>query len=218
MITEFKQINLWGEGDIEYDRRTGKKLFKSGFPAFCFPQKIEAMKDERDGLKARLNADPKMAGLAGGSMPLIDDRSRANVRADIRDLDDRIEARTKSKDDLDSKLRDQLYAIYKNMGALISEAMYSYTAQREGFVDSQKEFRRMTANLIPVNNDIVRWFKKCNVPLPDEDKKTNRKNLEMAWKILGHYVGEETNTETLRPRDPYAGQPIKSEVMAEQVD
>ena len=157
-----------------------------------------------------------MTGYSGGAMPLIDDKSKANVRSSVRQIDDRIEALSKSKEEVGSKLKDELAVIYQQMSDLIANAMFSYTAQREGFAPAHEEVRRLTSPEIPVNNDIIRWFKKANVVLPGKDRKTNRKNLEIAWKILGHYIGEATNTETLRPRDNYTGRPVKADVLAEQ--
>jgi len=218
MINSFDHINLWSESDIEFDRKTGKKLIKSTYPWFCFPNKLEKLYEDRDSLRARLSADPRMSASAG-IVPLVDDKSKANVKADIGQLEDRIKLFENSKQEISSALRDKLYQVYLEMSDLISNAMYSHTAQKEGFVNTHKEVRRMTEYKIPINNDIVRWFKKADKKfehVKGDAPKTNRTELEKAWQILGHYIGEETYTETLRPRDPYGGQATKAEVMAEQ--
>ncbi len=212
MIDDFKKINLWSATDIEFDKRTGERKVKSTFPAFCFPRKMEELEEHRSSLNARLNADIKGFGTVA---PLIDDSAKADVRAEVRMYDERIDSLKESKQEISSALRDRIVQTYRNMGDLIAESLFSVTAQREGYVDSHEELRRMTAFIIPINNDIAQWFKKCNQPVRD-DKMTNRNILSICWKIAGHYIGEETNIERLRPTDPWDGTMRKADVMAEQ--
>jgi len=105
--------------------------------------------------------------------------------------------------------------IRNKLGDLIGMAMFTKTAQREGYPDPYKEATRMKSFIIPIDNQIIMWMRKCNQPF-SEDRKASRDALSVCWQIASEYFGEDTNVESLRPSDPYDGTPTKKDVMAGQ--
>jgi len=214
MISEWRNINIWADSDIEYDRATGKKVIRAPYPAWFNRRKLDDMEAERSGLEGRLKAD--IGDFRGDLAPLPDESSRANVRNNLRFLEAKIEAVRGSKPELDSAMSDRLDAIVRKIGDKIAEAMFSKTAQREGYPDPYKEATRMKDAIIPIDNDIIQWMQKCNQPFDGDGRKASRDALAVCWQIGREWFGEDTNTESLRPSDPYDGRPTKRDVMAGQ--
>lgn len=216
MIEKWKDINLWADTDIEYDKRTGVKTIKAPYPAWFNRRKLDDMEKKRSGLEGRLRAD--IADFSGDFAPIPGDSAKADVRSELRHVEARIDAIKSSKPELSGALEDRLAQIRLKMGDKIGESMFSKTAQREGYPDPFKEATRMKTAVIPIDNEIVQWMQKCNQPFNGDTKPpmTSRDSLSVCWQIASEYFGEDTNTESLRPSDPYDGRPTKKDVMAGQ--
>ena len=172
------------------------------------------MEAERSGLEGRLRAD--IGDFSGDLAPLPSDAAKADARGNLRHLEIRIDAAKKSKPELSPELENRLVQIRKKIGDKIASAMFTKTAQREGYPDPYKEAMRMKGTSIPIDNDIIQWMQKCNQSFNGDTKMASRDALSVCWQIASEYFGEDTNTESLRPSDPYDGRPTKKEVMAGQ--
>ncbi len=214
MIEKWKDINIWADTDIEYDKRTGVKMIRAPYPAWYNRRKLEDMEAERSGLEGRLRAD--IGDFSGDLAPIPGDSAKADVRSNLRHIEAKIDAVKSSKPKLSVPLEDRLIEIRKKMGDRIGESMFSKTAQWEGYPDPYKEATRMKSAVIPIDNDIIQWMQKCNQPFDGGTKMASRDALSVCWQIASEYFGEDTKTESLRPSDPYDGRPTKKDVMVGQ--
>ncbi len=213
MIDSWKNLNIWADTDIEYDKRTGVKKIRAPYPAWYNRRKLADMKAERSGLEGRLRTD---IGDFGDAAPIPSDSARADVKSNLRHIDAQIESVESSKPELSPALEDRLAQVRAKIGDRIAEAMFTSTAQREGYPDPFKEATRMKSAVIPIDNEIIQWMQKCNQPFDGDTKMASRDSLSVCWQIIGGYFDEDTNTESLRPKDPYDGRPTKKDVMAGQ--
>ena len=216
MIEDWKRVDIWAESDIEFDRRTGVKTIRAPYPAWFNRSKLDDLKADRDSKQAQLNAP--IDRFMGSAPPLLDEAAKADARAQVRHYEQQIDIVEGARPELSSKLRDELHQTYLKMGDLIGESMFTKTAQQEGYPDPYKEAMRMKSPVIPVDNDIRRWMQKCNQHTKIVDNKVGRDPMTICWQIAGELLNEETNSESLRPSDPYDGRVTKKAVMAEQVE
>jgi hypothetical protein len=189
-------------------------MIRAPYPAWYNRRKLEDMEAEKSGLEGRLRAD--IADFSGDMAPIPSDTAKADVRSNLRHLEARIDAVKSSKPELSAGLENRLVQIRKNMGDKIGEAMFTKTAQREGYPDPYKEATRMKSAVIPIDNEIIQWMQKCNQPFNGDTRMASRDAISICWQIASEYLGEDTNTESLRPSDPYDGRATKKDVMAVQ--
>ena len=214
MIEKWKDINIWADTDIEYDRQTGTKMVRAPYPAWFNRRKLADMEAEKTGLEGRLRAD--IADFSGDMAPIPSDSAKADVRSNLRHLEARIDAVKSSKPELSVPLEDRLIQLRNKIGDCIASSMFTKTALWEGYPDPYKQATRMKSAVIPIDNDIIQWMQKCNQPFDGDNRMASRDALSVCWQIAGEYFGEDTNTESLRPSDPYDGRPTKKDVMAGQ--
>lgn len=99
-----------------------------------------------------------------------------------------------SKPTFEGKQLDDVAKEYKRLRAEIKSSMFTRSEMMLGTADPHEEARRMSEPCISVNGDIAMG---CNVK-PGVNNLVNRNDATKIFKILGRYLNEPTNVETLR--------------------
>jgi hypothetical protein len=127
----------------------------------------------------------KSGRLSGDQMATARDRVER-----YRDKLEKIEA---SRPQLD---KDKVAKVWKDLGKGISNQMYTRDQMQKGIAPAEGEAKRMSQPCVAITPDIEPYAKAANVPVVDG--KVSRNGAEKIWKICGRYLGELTNSESLR--------------------
>ena len=98
-----------------------------------------------------------------------------------------------SKPMLTDAQKSRVEAEYLKLSNTIQATMFTREQEKRGLVDAHEEARRMTTPIISVDKEVA---KACNVTVTGD--KVSRNGAIKMFKILGHFIGAQTNAEALR--------------------
>lgn len=177
-----KQMDFFTDAD---KNKTGKN--SSTYPAWMHETQLEDLRESIRQKEYALDNDLVIASERG----IQKDR----LRREKVQLD-RIEG---SRPDFDDATRDRLSKVRKALGSEIGRAMYTRDEMRTGTANAHEEARRISTPCISVKSeDMLDVIKGCGVDRITTDGKITRGQAEKAWRIISRYLGENSNTETLR--------------------
>lgn len=155
----------------------------SGFvPAYMNPTLIEDLKREIESEEMALSRQD------------LNPERRSILSKSLNQKKERLHIIENEKPNID---KDKVNNAAKEVGKLISSAMFSEYDMKKGLADAHEEARRMSERCIEVAPEIANALKGCNIEV-GSDRMVSRKHLEKAWKIMNKYLGESANVERLR--------------------
>lgn len=170
--------------------RKGKKedgVISSEYPAWYFTNQIKNLKE---------SIERKRRSLKRGD---VDPSQKPYIQAELQQEELKLsEIMEKGMPKIDDKDKDSLHKIYKELEGRIQDSMFSRDEMMKGLADAHEEARRMTTSCIDVKgaHGSISMFK--NVGITPRDGKVSRNQASRMYKIIGRYLGENTNVEALR--------------------
>jgi hypothetical protein len=116
--------------------------------------------------------------------------ARENLAKDKKRLDEIMGSKPK----FEGKKLEDVAKEYKSLKSKIKLSLFTRSEMQMGTANPHEEARRMSEPCISVNAEIA---KGCNVNV-GVNSMVNRNDASKVFKILGKYLNEETNVETLR--------------------
>ena len=172
-------------GDV--DRHKFSKEIQSEFPAWMMTQHLSELKESAAHRERMLKDD------------MVEISEKPYQQESLKKELSRIEGIAKSKPSLSAKQRDELHLEYKALASKIADSMFTYTKMMKGTADAHQEAVRMAGKgkdaCIVLENVSLAFA--CNVT-PTKDGRVNRNQASKMFKIMGKYLEQETNVETLR--------------------
>ena len=166
-------------GDV--DRNKHGKI-GSVYPAWGMTVHLDELEE---GI-GRAERTLKAGGLPASEVPFL----KETLAKDRKRLDEIMGSKPK----FEGKQLDEVSKEYKRLKGEIKASMFTRSEMMLGTADPHEEANRMSIPCISVNADIAEG---CNIK-PTIDSLVNRNDATKVFKILGKYLGEVTNVETLR--------------------
>lgn len=163
----------------------------SEYPGWYFKEQIDELQESVTSLERNLK------------LGLIPESEREVQQARLRQDKERLSSIMESIPKMSEVEKVRLQKFRSDMGKRISEAMFTYSDMQRGTADAHEEARRMSEPCVSVkdeNGDMATIVKACGVDHISPKGLITRTDAERAWKIISGYLGENTNTETLRSR------------------
>jgi hypothetical protein len=169
------------------DRNKAGKI-SSSIPAWAMTTHKENMREEIAARRRKLER---------GEVPL--DRVM-EFKAEIEKDEAKFADIENSKPKLNPTEEKQVEDAYTLLGSAIANAKFSREDMRTGRADAHEEARRISQPCIRINSGIADICKNNNIRVTEnkDGLLVNRRDAELAYKLCGHYMGAETNTEWLR--------------------
>ena len=165
----------------EVDRHPYSKAITSEFPAWYFTSHIEELRED---------IFRKNEAIRTGMVDRADVfRIEKEIETDERKLS-LIEASIPKVSDA---RKTDLASDYKKLTKIIAEALPSYDSAKRGLVDAHEEVRKMSNPYIKVDTALA---EACGVKI--QNGAVSRDGAVKIWKIVGKFLGEPTNVESLR--------------------
>ena len=177
------EVSFFSEADM-YTTKEGKKIVSSEFPAWYNRSMVDDIKD-----------DISMTEYAIKSGRLTEDKLM-DARNKLTKLKEKVNVIENSIPKLSDKQKDMLSKVRGQIGEEIANSMFSRSDMTKGIADVHEEARRMSEPKIQLSPEMVDVAKMCNVN--HLDGKVSRTGAEKMWKIVSRYLGEQSNTESLR--------------------
>jgi len=173
--------------DIEFfgpiDRKEGKPdgIVTSEYPVWMHGFQIDELRESHDRKERELKENR------------IPFEHVVAAREELKREKAKLDLIAKSRPKLNDKQKDELHAVYKELGKDIKNYMYTRSEMMLGTANAHEEADRMITPSITVHPEIARM---CNLQVADG--KVSRDGASKAFKIIGKMLGEPTNVETLR--------------------
>jgi archaellum component FlaC len=180
---KMSEISFFSESDMKV-KSDGTKVVSSEMPLWYNRQMMEELREDI----SMCEFDIKSGRIAESQL--------GQTRERLTKLKNRYEEVEKSMPKLDDKFKDKLGKVHKELGARISDAMFSRSDMKKGLADVHEEARRMDTPIIKLGSDMNEIARACNVT--PVDGMVSRNQAEKIWKISSRYLGENSNTESLR--------------------
>jgi len=187
MAKALDDIQFFGAVDRKGKRADG--AITSEYPAFYFHTQYDELKENTEKQERQV----ELGLVPASELPYI--------KADIQRNKDRMVDIQKANPRLTGPQKDAAYAMWKELGDLIADSMYTRTDMKKGLVDAHEEARRMGQPIISVKGN-EKFFH--NMGITATKGKISRNQASRAYKIIGKALGERTNVEHLR-RDRNTG-------------
>lgn len=171
-------------GAVDRKERRANGIICSEYPAFYFTSIIDDMEEDI----AR-----KERELGSGMTPAA---HAPKQKADLEREKARLVEIKNSKIKLTGKVKDEAAKVHKELGGLIQDSMFTRTDSEKGLADAHEELRRQTQPLFNVRGHTQLFH---NMGINIKDGKASRNQISKVYKIIGKVLGENTNTERLRP-------------------
>jgi hypothetical protein len=176
-------FTFFSESDMVVTK-DGQKKISSEMPMWYNRQMVEELKEDIQ----MCEYDLKSGRVAESQLP--------KVKGRLANLQRKMEEVEQSMPKLDDKTKDTLFKARKDLGKEISNMLFSRSDMKKGLADAHDEVRRMETPSIKISPDYADIARACNVT--PVDGKVSRTQAEKIWKITGRYLGEGSNTESLR--------------------
>jgi hypothetical protein len=176
---EKANFQIFGSVDLD-----SKGKIKSTYPSWYFEHLKDDLQNEVDRLENQIRLDQ----IPRSELPIAKER--------LKQKQDKLMNLDNAALELRGKQKDRVNSAYGELGAKISESMFSRDDMRKGLADARQEMQRMTEPCIEVRGDIKHMAEACNVKVGKG--KVSRDGAAKVWKILGKALGERTNVEHLR--------------------
>ena len=125
---------------------------------------------------------------------LVPEDSVATVRAEMKREEKKLKEIVDSRPSLTPQQVDRVAKEYKELSKSIGDSLFSRSEMLQGTASPHEEAKRMVTPCIKVDPELA---EACGVKL-DEEGKVSRNGAARIFKIIGKYLGEESNIETLR--------------------
>lgn len=169
-------------GDVD---RNKKGEIGSQYPSWYFEQQQDELRESMEFKKRAIER---------GSIPKD---SVAETLADIAREEQRLREIEQGRPRLKDSELDEVAKTREEIGAHISEALFTRTEESKNLTSGHEEARRMMKPCIKVTSDaMARACKDCGVTI--KDGMITRNEAAKVWKIMGKLIGEDTNVERLR--------------------
>ena len=165
----------------EVDRHPYTKVVTSEFPAWYFTTHMEELQEAVNRKRAALKAG------------MVDRADVVRVERELAADEHKMEQIALSVPKVSDTRKSDLGTEYKRLSKVISEALPSCEAAKRGLVDAHEEARRMLGACIKMDPALA---EACNVKAASGA--VSRDGAVKVWKILGKFLGEATNVESLR--------------------
>ena len=173
-------FDLFGEVDI--NPRTQRPA--SAFPSWYFTEQISELKEQ-----IRHNS----IVIDNGWIPAT---RLPQARVDLENMEKRL-AQIKDSIPKVTEMELDAYAkLHREITDLLNPTYFTRSDMQKGIADAHEEARRMTESCIDVRGDVHTLCRACACKI--EDGKVSREELARVWKIIGKFLGLNTNTEILR--------------------
>jgi hypothetical protein len=186
MARKAKELNTVEESDFQFFSESDFNKHGSVgnfMPSYLNPSLVDELKREISEEEMAINRQD------------LSPERRVILSNSVEKKKERLENITSNVPELD---KDKINKASKELGKMISDAMFSRYDMRTGIADAHEEARRMSEPCIPVNGEIANILQGCNIRVDKDNPKVTRTQLEKAWKIVNRYLGENSNTERLR--------------------
>lgn len=154
----------------------------SEIPAWAMDSHLEDLRESVAQKERQLKSGTNMPS----ELPLLQENFRKETQ--------KLEAIESSRPQLSEAQKDKCYKAYKDLSSKIADMMPTYDEDRKGLADPHKEAKKMVQPFIEVDPELAKACGVANI----KDGKVSRNAASRMYKILGHYFGENTNTEALR--------------------
>lgn len=189
MSTKKNEDSIYFFSTIDRKRGEADGIITSEYPAWMHDYQIEELKEEISSTERNI-ARYRKEGIFDSEQIFRQTKELDRKRAKLKLINE-------SKPVLRAKDLDLIARSYKNLGNEIRQGLFTKSEMHLGSADPHEEADRMTNPIIDVNKCLsVDLAESLNIKV--ENGKISRTGAEKAWKILGHLLGEPTNTETLR--------------------
>jgi DNA repair exonuclease SbcCD ATPase subunit len=182
VVKEGDDFSFFGEVD-----RNKEGLVGSEYPSWAMNQQLDDLREGIEQAERQLEDD------------LVPPEKIIDVRHRLKKEKERYEDIMGSKPKMGGKQIDELAKVRQEIGAVITDSMFTRTQMMTGTADAHEEASRMADPRISLNESQMRLAKSCGIN-PVEGK-INRTQAERMWKISSRYLGEPSNTEVLRRND-----------------
>ena len=176
-------VTFYGKVDI---KKHGK--IASQMPSWTMQVQLENM---AEGIAKKERA------LANGTIPADDImRTKEELKKEKERYEDIISSRPK----LSETDENMLSKTYKTLGNEIKQSLFTRSDMKLGFADAHEEVRRMKDPIIGISKEIANLCEDNGVRVERKSGSNyvSRDNASKLWKIIGKYLGESSNIETLR--------------------
>ena len=102
----------------------------------------------------------------------------------------------------DAPKKDKLMGVWKELGAVLTQSMFSLSDMDSGRASPHEELRRSKDPVVPIPRHLAKWIIYCNGNVfggDDGDFRIKRDDGIRAWRMAGRILGESTWSEDLRP-------------------
>ena len=122
------------------------------------------------------------------------------VKEELKVDKEKLDKILSSKPKLTDVEQDEVYKVYKSFSKDIKDMMFSRSEEKKGLASPHEEARRMIDPIIKVNEKTAQLCKDNGVKVTEtrEGLKVSRNGATKVWKIIGRYLGENSNAEYLR--------------------
>lgn len=183
LVEEFG-FDMWPIGD----RQKGR--IGSPMPAWYFDGHLE---------EEVRNLDNQKAILASGG---VSQENMNTIKSQIAREEMKIDMIIGSFPKPDSVHRDKLFGLWKELGEIIKQSMFTHEDMNSGRANPHLELQRAKDPVIPIPRHVARYVIFCNGKVFGGEKDTfrvNRDDATRAWKMAGRILHESTWVEDLRP-------------------
>jgi len=163
----------------------------SVYPGWYHSRGIEQLRDEISGMKQELEG----GGVEAVYVP--------KLKAKLAEQEKRLDILINSFPKPTGEQRDKLGQEVKDLGAKITEAMFSTSDLKIGgdLVDPHEEYVRSETPCIKMSPYQCKMAVRMEMKFDENNRMISRKKAEEMWKICRRALGESSNTAILRPRD-----------------
>jgi hypothetical protein len=191
--------SFFGDIDREGNRPDGD--IRNPLPAWYYDNHIKELEESI----AKRERQIKLGALPPESVLMMKDEIRKD-----REI---LVGITNSKLKLTDVRRNRLWDLYKYLSGALSDLLPTRTDMMKGLVNPHEELAKMKEPCINIEK-YKGLMKAMNIKF--YKNKISRDDASRAWKIAGKYLGEPTNTETLRRDSAYGT--FKSEKSLQEME
>jgi len=175
-------------GKVDKRKQDGK--IASEYPAWYMRSQIEELEE---------SINRKERELQRGTIPPSE---VMYAKAELEKEQKRLGEIRESEPKLTDAERDSISKVYKELGKEIQDTLFTKTDMMKGLADAHEEARLMVGDVISVKDKaFAEMCEACGIPLEREGKARraiSRNEASRVYKIIGRYLGENTNIERLR--------------------
>lgn len=174
------------------DRNRVSKAIQSEYPAWYFETHIAEMKEGIERKKRELERG------------IVPQSEVPYMKASLEKEEIRLQEINDSKPKVTEKEKDNFAKARRHLAKEIRDSMFTRTDMLKGLASPHEEAIRMVDPIIKISKEVADLAESCGVDLNKScnGKKRNgnisRNEASRIFKIIGKFLGEPTNVETLR--------------------